>query len=213
MKKTVRRLSAAFMIFLGFASADTLNSSAYADVCMIGEVRQFGATYAPRNWALTNGQLLSTNSNQALFSILGTIYGGDGRTTFGLPDLRGRAAIGVGNGPGLSNRRLGGKVGVATTPVNANTMPKHSHAAQTIITLKASSANGDTRDPGTNVLANDGSSNIYNAQTPDVSLAATSVEAATEIDQAGGSASFNTYQPSLGLSYIICLTGIYPMRN
>ncbi|MEM6807413.1 MAG: tail fiber protein [Bacteroidota bacterium] len=77
----------------------------------IGEIRMFGGNFAPRGWALCEGQLLAISSNSALFSILGTTYGGDGRTSFGLPDLRGRVAVGAGSGPGLSNRRLGSKFG------------------------------------------------------------------------------------------------------
>ena len=80
----------------------------------LGEIIMFGGNFAPRGWALCDGQLLAINSNQALFSILGTTYGGDGRTTFGLPDLRGRSAIHPGNGPGLNSRRLGEKFGTQT---------------------------------------------------------------------------------------------------
>jgi len=86
-------------------------SASFASDCMIGEMKMFGGNFAPRNWALANGQLLPINQNSALFSILGTTYGGDGRTTFALPDLRGRVAVHAGRGPGLSDRRLGSKGG------------------------------------------------------------------------------------------------------
>ena len=93
----------------------------------IGEIGMFGGTFAPRNWALCNGQLLSISQNTALFSILGTTYGGDGQTTFGLPDLRGRAAVHEGTGPGLSNRPLGQKGGVEQVTLTASQMPAHAH--------------------------------------------------------------------------------------
>ena len=85
---------------------------------MIGEIRMFGGNFAPRSWALCEGQLLPISQNSALFSILGSTYGGDGRTTFGLPDLRGRCALGNGNGPGLTDRRLGQKSGTETNTLN-----------------------------------------------------------------------------------------------
>lgn len=96
----------------------------------IGEIIMFGGTFAPRGWALCNGQQLSIQNNQTLFSILGTLYGGDGRTTFGLPDLRGRTPIHVGQGPGLSNRLQGKKGGRETVHLTANQLPMHSHSLQ-----------------------------------------------------------------------------------
>ncbi len=98
----------------------TLSLQIQANDCMIGEMKMFAGNFAPRNWALADGQLLAINSHQALFSILGTTYGGDGRTTFALPDLRGRVAVHAGRGPGLSQKRLGQKSGqenVSVTPV------------------------------------------------------------------------------------------------
>ena len=93
----------------------------------VGEIRMFAGNFAPRNWAFCDGQLLSISQNDALFSLFGTIYGGDGRTTFGLPDLRGRTAVHPGTGPGLSNRRWGEKGGTETTTMTINQMPVHHH--------------------------------------------------------------------------------------
>lgn len=113
-RKTIKSFSAALLLSVsGTLATSTLASGD----CMIGEVKMFAGNFAPRSWALTNGQLLPINQNQALFSILGTTYGGDGRTSFGLPDLRGRAAVGTGQGPGLTNRRLGQKFGSETATV------------------------------------------------------------------------------------------------
>ena len=96
----------------------------------IGEIRIFGFNFAPRGWALCDGQLLPISQNSALFSLLGTIYGGDGRTTFALPDLRGRAALHEGTGPGLSPRQLGQRSGSETNTLTVNQLPPHTHQAR-----------------------------------------------------------------------------------
>ncbi len=93
----------------------------------IAEIIMFGGNFAPRGWALCEGQILPISSNQALFSLLGTTYGGDGRTTFALPDLRGRVPIGTGNGPGLTSRGLGASGGVETHPLSTGETPAHGH--------------------------------------------------------------------------------------
>ena len=93
----------------------------------IGQIIMFGGNFAPRGWALCDGQLLPISQNSALFSILGTTYGGDGRTSFGLPELRGRVAMHPGNGPGLSSRRLGERSGVETVTLGATQVPAHGH--------------------------------------------------------------------------------------
>tara|TARA_Y100001938_G_C7902494_1_gene335409 strand:- start:209 stop:688 length:480 start_codon:yes stop_codon:yes gene_type:complete len=98
----------------------------------IGEVRMFAGTFAPRGWALCQGQLLPISSNSALFSILGTTYGGDGRTTFALPDLRGRVPMGVGRGNGLTSRNLGQKVGTETTSLSLVNIPLNVNGGKTI---------------------------------------------------------------------------------
>ncbi|MBD3756388.1 MAG: phage tail protein, partial [Gammaproteobacteria bacterium] len=93
----------------------------------VGEIRMFAGNFAPRGWAFCDGQLLAVSQNDALFSLLGTIYGGDGRTTFGLPDMRGRIPVHQGSGPGLSPRRLGSKSGAETETLTVNQMPSHTH--------------------------------------------------------------------------------------
>ena len=93
----------------------------------VGEIRMFAGNFAPRGWAFCDGQLLATSQNDALFSLLGTIYGGDGRTTFGLPDLRGRIPVHAGTGPGLSPRRLGAKAGAEKVTLTVNELPSHTH--------------------------------------------------------------------------------------
>lgn len=173
----------------------------------IGEIRMFGGTFAPRNWAFCNGQLLAISSNTALFSILGTTYGGDGRTTFGLPDLRGRVPINSGGGstgPGLSPRPLGQKGGEETHTLNLNEIPSHNHTAS----LNAEGVGASTNNPQDNYL---GLADIYAPASgrPDRPLHANSV---TTLNT-GGSLSHNNMQPYLAVNFIIALFGLFPSRN
>ncbi len=183
----------------------------------IGEVRMFAGNFAPRTWALCEGQLLSINSNQALFSIIGTIYGGDGRTTFGLPDLRGRVPVGPGRGPGLSSYREGQKGGVEYVVLNSTQIPSHNHVASGKI--KASLEQGTTSDPLNNYPAIgtvqiDRSStvpaNLYNGK-PDVYMAENGVN--VTLGNTGGNLDHTNMQPFLSIYYIICLQGVFPSRS
>ena len=121
-----RMLSFAFA--LGLLASFGLAQTAASEP-LIGEIRLFAGNFAPRGWALCDGQLLAINQRQALFSILGTMYGGDGRTTFGLPDLRGRVPVHAGEGPGLTKRSLGQKGGAETHVLTVHEMPSHAHQA------------------------------------------------------------------------------------
>lgn len=165
----------------------------------IGEIRMFGGNFNPRNWAFCDGQLLSINGNSALFSILGTTYGGDGRTTFGLPDLRGRVPLHVGRGTGLSNRPLGQKSGAEQVALSAANLPPHNH------TLPAYEGFADEQDPTGRgpAKADDGEQN-YSSDPSDTTLQTTNV---------GGGQGHNNVQPSLCVSFIIALYGVYPSRN
>jgi len=182
----------------------------------IGEIAMFAGNFAPRNWAFCDGQLLSIASNTALFSILGTTYGGDGRTTFGLPDLRGRVPVSPGQGPGLSNYTLGQKTGVEDVTLSAAQMPNHTHGASTIVTANASPAEGDAASPGGKVWAKSGQGDPdyagYDAAIA-AAMAAEAVSASTTIAAAGGGTSHTNVQPVLGIYYIIALFGIFPSRN
>lgn len=184
----------------------------------IGEITMFGGDFPPRGWAFCDGQLLSIAENTALFSILGTTYGGDGRTTFALPDLRGRAPIGPRNGPGLSNYRLGQKGGQQTNTLNVHQIPSHNHAATG--TIKASSSDGTTNKPTGNILAagktaldrsNIVDANIYSSTTPNTNMAAN--EVAVTVANTGGNQPINNLQPFLAVNYIIALVGIFPSRD
>ena len=167
----------------------------------VAEVRMFAGNFAPRGWAFCDGQLLAVSQNDALFSLVGTIYGGDGRTTFGLPDLRGRIPIHAGTGPGLSPRRLGAKGGAENVTLTTNQLPPHNHGPF--------QASGDTANPTTvsgntvGVAAGD----IYADEAANVPMASNAV---TGI---GGSRSHTNLMPFLCVYFIIALVGIYPSRN
>ena len=169
----------------------------------------FGGNFAPRNWALCDGQLLSISSNQALFSLLGTTYGGDGRSSFGLPDLRGRVAIHEGPGPGLSLRPLGQKSGAETNILNTTQLPSHNHTATTALAVAASTEDATSTQVAGNVLANT-SSNTYTTAAPDGELGA---NAATTVGNTGENQSVNNIQPYQVVNFIIALQGIYPSRS
>jgi len=166
----------------------------------IAEIIMFGGNFAPRGWALCDGQLLSINSNQALFSLLGTTYGGDGRTTFGLPDLRGRVPIHPGNGPGLSSYRLGQKGGSQTNTLTSANLPSHNHT----INIKEE---GNTEDPNGSFIAGNGSNSFGTTSDPGSTLATGAV------NPSGGGQVVNNIQPFECVNFIIALTGTFPSRN
>ena len=169
----------------------------------VGEIRMFGGNFAPRGWALCDGQLLSISTNDALFSLLGTIYGGDGRTTFGLPDLRGRVPIHLGQGPGLSNRRIGAKTGLEKVTVTTGQLPQHSHPS-------ATEGSADSGDPGAQRFADTSPVVVYGEAEAGGELGALA-SAATPSRGRGGS--HNNLAPFQAIHFIIALFGIYPSRN
>lgn len=167
----------------------------------VGEIRMFAGNFAPRGWAFCDGQLLAVSQNDALFSLLGTVYGGDGRTTFGLPDLRGRIPVHAGSGPGLSPRRLGAKGGTETVTITTNTLPSHNHTVY-------SSASGTAQSsPVGNVPLAD-RVQVYSGSLDRPFDAAENI-----IGNTGGSRSHTNLQPFLCINFIIALFGIYPSRQ
>jgi len=182
----------------------------------IAEIRLFGGNFAPRNWAFCEGQLLPIAQNSALFSLLGTTWGGDGRTTFGLPDFRGRSPISPGSGPGLPSYNHGAKGGTATTTLNANNLPSHTHAASTVVTARAMPGEGDSAVPTDRTWAKSGMGDPDYA-TPvtsdQIDMHPAAISASTTIGNTGGGQSFNNMHPYAACYYIICLTGIFPSRN
>jgi len=173
----------------------------------IAEIRMFAGNFAPRNWAFCAGQIMSISQNTALFSLLGTTYGGNGQTTFALPDLRGRVPVGTGQGPGLPNMTLGQVAGEPTHTLLTTEIPAHTHALN-------ASTNGPTINTASgNLLASQSRSNggtmpnVYAANSGQVAMGSLAIGAT------GGSQPFSIMQPYLGMNYIICLFGIFPSRN
>lgn len=172
----------------------------------VGEIRIFAGNFAPRNWAFCDGQLLSVSQNDALFSLFGTIYGGDGRTTFGLPDLRGRVPIHMGQGAGLSNRRIGAKSGAERVTLTTNQIPNHNHGGVLVATTGA----GNTRDPNGKAFA----STTDNAYTAAGGRGSTPAPMNTNaFSRVGGSQSHTNLAPTLCVHFIVALFGVYPSRN
>jgi microcystin-dependent protein len=171
------------------------------DEYYLAEIRLFAGNFEPRNWMFCDGRTLPINQNQALFSLLGTTYGGDGRTTFKLPDLRGRVPVGAGTGPGLTRRVLGEMAGQETVQLTAQQMPSHYHP-MTVGTAASSAAPTDL------AYANAGAANAYGQAA--TSLAAMAQDTVTE---AGADQRHENVQPCIGLNYIICVYGIYPSRD
>ena len=164
----------------------------------------FGGNFPPRNWAYCDGALLAISQNQALFSILGTTYGGDGRTTFGLPDLRGRSPIGPRTGPGLPTYNLGARGGDYQNILTVNQLASHTHTGA----MKVSSASAEENSPPAGGAIAGGQS-IFNEETPNIALSNSSVETAAT----GGNVPVNNMQPYLAVNYIIALFGVFPSRN
>jgi microcystin-dependent protein len=169
----------------------------------VAEIRIFTGNFAPKGWALCNGQLLPISQNTALFSLLGTTYGGDGKSTFALPNLQGSAPMQQGQGPGLSLRDLGETGGEQNVTLLQTEMPAHSHGVQ--------AANGTGLGPGGNIWGSGlkGTAAFYaptsgNTQVPMSSLA-TSIS--------GGNLPHNNLMPYLGLTFIIALQGVFPPRT
>lgn len=169
----------------------------------VGEIRIFAGNYAPRNWAFCQGQLMSIGEFDALFSLLGNIYGGDGRTTFGLPDLRGRVPVHQGTGPGLTPRIAGNLYGNEEVTLQVEQLPRHSHAIQ-------AAGAADSATPQGN-LPGDGSVSSSKAYSPSAQTPATM--AADMLEVSGDGLPHNNIMPSLAVNYIISLMGIYPTRN
>lgn len=175
----------------------------------LGEIKLFAGNFAPTDWALCNGQILPINQNQALFSILGTTYGGDGRTTFALPDLRGRVVVGEG-----TNYSMGQKGGTESVSITQSNMPSHQHG----VSMSISSASGTLNVPTASskianpVLMVNGIPRAglgFNNNTADVLLKGT----LTTSSGVSTVTPISTQQPSLGLVYMIALQGIYPLRE
>lgn len=167
----------------------------------IGEIRVFGFNFAPMDWAVCAGQLLSISQNPALFSIIGTQYGGDGMSNFALPNLQGNVALHQGAGPGLTPRTIGEAGGSAAVTLTPAQMPAHGHAAA------CSNGKGSAYGPAGNVWATDAGGGREYAPAANATMAASALAVT------GGNQPHDNMQPSLAVNFCIALAGIFPARN
>jgi microcystin-dependent protein len=171
----------------------------------IAEIKMCGYNFAPRGYAFCNGQILPIAQNTALFALVGTTYGGNGTTTFGLPDLQGRSPLGPGQGPGLSTYVLGQASGTPTVTLLSTEMPAHTHLPQ------GNSTGGDSTTPASKIWAANAATRspqpLYSVGTPNTGMNASAIASA------GGNSPHQNQQPYLAISFIIALQGVFPARN
>lgn len=230
-------ISGLLAISLTFA---TLTYSVKVTACpsqpYIGGICAFAGNFAPRDWAFANGALLSISQNTAMFSLLGTNFGGDGRTTFGLPDLQGRGIVGAGNGPGLSPYSIGQKAGSERATLTVSQIPSHSHGASTSVTmvilgtdvtietsLNAYASPGASNNPQGNILAANGATQVFSSSVPNIEMSTNAIESTinatvnstttTTLTPAGAGNSHENRMPYLAINWIIATSGLFPSRN
>lgn len=204
----------------------------------MAEIRMFAANFAPRNWQYCAGQLLAINTNTALFSLLGTTFGGNGQTTFGLPDLRGRVAIGTGTGGSAGFSVVQGEMGgVNNVTLLTSNLPPHNHSVTApktvsvsgtmtgVMGVNTSSTTGSLATPGNDYLAlEQGGNGLYESSaTPGKTLNAAAISVSNGtlgvnlstlgLNYSGSSMPLNIDMPALGMNYVICIYGIFPSRN
>ncbi|MDQ2771522.1 MAG: tail fiber protein [Bacteroidota bacterium] len=175
----------------------------------IGEIRIFAGNFAPLGWLFCNGQLLSISDYEALFTLLGTTYGGDGQNTFALPNLQSRAVVGVGQGPGLSNYVLGQSAGTENVTLTTNQLPTHSHQVQA---APKAHTGTPTQDNPAGAYLGDGGGSIY-APSSGTGHLANGAFTGGQVSAAGASQAHSNIQPLLATNYIIATEGIYPSSN
>jgi microcystin-dependent protein len=183
----------------------------------VGEIRMVGFNFAPRGWAFCEGQLMPIAQNSALFSLLGTTYGGDGRNTFALPDLRGRSPVGMGNGPGLTAVNIGEKAGAEAVTLTVPQLPTHTPVVTVAVAIPASSAGttvtaapSDTAVLGP-VAAAGRPGTLYTTDAADTTLKP--FNATATVAPIGGSLPVEIRDPYMGTNFIIALQGLFPSRN
>lgn len=179
---------------------------------VIGYTTCFAGNFAPKNWAFCSGQIINIASNTALFSILGTTYGGNGTTTFAVPDLRGRTIIGQGTGPGLSSYTLGQMGGTETYTINTSQMPAHVHPVSVVAQNISNDNDAATLSAASgNVYARDEQGNTPYSDSGTASMGV--LQSAITVTPAGNNQAFSILRPLLGLNHVICMYGVYPARN
>lgn len=171
----------------------------------IGDIRLFAGTFAPRGWLLCNGALLSISQYDTLFALIGTTYGGDGQTTFAVPDLRGRVPVGQGTGLGLTPRVMGQVYGSENVTLLTSQMPQHTH------TLNATTAAATSAQPGGRLFAQTSADKVYGPPPATGPLPQTM--AGNAVSVAGGSQPHTNIMPSMAINYIMAFEGVFPSRN
>ena len=201
----------AFTVLIGtlVATMEPIQVAEAGSNPFLGQIQMIGFNFCPRGWSETNGQLLAISSHTALFSLLGTTFGGDGRTTFGLPELRGRDAVHVGSGPGLSPVQWGQKSGTHNYNIATNQLPSHNHGLVAAI-LQGVPVVGDSVALTGNGLGLS-FAKTYSTTAPDTALHTASIAGNT--DNVGQNQQISNMQPSLGVNTIIALVGVFPSRS
>jgi microcystin-dependent protein len=227
-RKTLRQSLAALTLIVGTAGFSTAN--ACGPDGYLGTLSVFAGNFAIRGCALAQGQLLSISTNTALFSLLGTMYGGDGRTSFGLPDTRGRSIIGVGSGPGLSTIQSGQKGGAETLVLTEANMPAHTHTASSVVavtgleaTLNVYYKTWDELDGvlGSELYINGWRATVFSDNVPNATLSPMSIDivagenlnGTVTVDSTGAGTAVNIRDPYIGMHWLIQMQGLFPSRN
>ena len=200
LKTSLMAAAAAFALFAAVPAPDAhAGASPY-----VGDIMTVGFNFCPRGWTEADGKLLPINQWSALFSLYGTMYGGDGRSTFGVPDFRGRVAMSMGTGPGLTPRQEGQKGGSETNTLIVNNMPNHNHLLNTTETTP------NTHDPNGAIFGTfPGSNNIYTNNNPAINHQM----AINAVTKTGGGQPVNNMQPFQVINFCVALEGVYPSRN
>lgn len=185
------------------SAAALFGTAAQADTPYLGEIRCGIWNFAPKGWAIMAGQTMPINQNQALFSLLGTNYGGNGIQTFQLPDMRGRVLLTAGEGPGLSAYQVGDRGGSEAMPLSMANLPIHSHS----VTLSGSATDGDTQSPSGKSPASQSRTALYAPPPANLAMAPAAVSSV------GGGQPVNNMQPYVTLTCVIALQGIFPSSN
>jgi microcystin-dependent protein len=176
----------------------------------IGQVKMVGFNFAPVNWAFCDGQLLSIAENDTLFALIGTTYGGDGQTTFALPNLRSRMPIHQGQGPGSSNHALGQAAGTENVTLVSPQMPQHTHTLTQTVTKRCQNGPGNSKSPVGNFFASGTSSENFSTTGP---AAMSELSFTTTVGMAGGNQPHDNMSPYTCVNFIISLYGVFPSRN
>jgi microcystin-dependent protein len=193
-----KKLTPLFLALLLLIGALPIKPAFAASDNFLGEINYFAGNFAPRGWAFCDGQILPISQNEALFSLLGTTYGGDGRTTFALPEMRGRVAIHQGTGPSITHKNIGEKSGSENVTATIANLPPHNHSFNVTVDTPTSTT------PTNRAIA---SGQIYSSEDPDRILHGSSMSTT------GGNSSMNNVQPSTTARCIIAITGNFPSRS